>query len=306
MTQKATLTFLGTASSVPTARRNHTAQLLQYKNEAILFDCGEGTQRQFRKAKLNPCRVTKILLSHWHADHSLGIPGLLQSMIMNGYNKELELYGPKGTKEKIRTLLDFYGINPNSLKLKVFEVTDKIFCDSEEFYFETKSMDHNAPTNGYSFIIKEKSRLNKTKLEKLNIKNSPIMAKLAKGETVKINGKKVDGKKLLYKEPQRKFTFIVDTRYCKNAVVLAKDADILTCESSFSSGESELAEDHGHMTSAHTATLAKESKAKKLVLIHLSQRYDMIPKKILEEAKKVLKGTKIQVSVAEDLDNIDF
>jgi len=168
MTQKAQITFLGTGSSVPTKRRNHTAQLLQYKSEAILFDCGEGTQRQFRKARLNPCKVTKILLSHWHADHSLGIPGLLQSMIMNGYNKELEFYGPKGTKEKIRTLLDFYGINPQELKLKVFEVKDKIFYDSEEFYLETKSMDHNAPTNGYSFVIKEKSRLDKTKLEKLN------------------------------------------------------------------------------------------------------------------------------------------
>lgn len=306
MTQKITITFLGTGSSVPTARRNHTAQLLQYKEEVILFDCGEGTQRQFRKAKLNPCKITKILLSHWHADHSLGLSGLLQTLIMNGYNKELEIYGPKGTKERVRFLLDFYGINSSDLKLSVFEVENKIFCDSKELYLETKSMDHNAPTNAYSFVIKEKSRLDKDKLEKLKIKNSPLIGQLAKGEKIKINGKSIDGKKMLYTEPSRKFTFIVDSRYCKNALELAKNSDLLSCESSFGEDEEDLAKDHGHMTSVQAAELAKKANVKKLALIHLSQRYDVIPKKILEEAKKVLKGTKIQVIVAEDLDRLEF
>ena len=111
MAEKIKITFLGTGSAIPTARRNHTATFLQFKDEGILFDCGEGTQRQFRKAKINMNKVTKILLSHWHTDHCLGLPGLLNSMVMNGYNRELKLYGPKGTKQKIQELSSFFKID---------------------------------------------------------------------------------------------------------------------------------------------------------------------------------------------------
>jgi len=95
MSEKITITFLGTSQAIPTARRNHTAILLQYKAENLLIDCGEGTQRQFRKARLNPCKITKLLITHWHGDHILGIPGLLQTLLLNQYNKTLEIYGPR-------------------------------------------------------------------------------------------------------------------------------------------------------------------------------------------------------------------
>jgi ribonuclease Z len=93
MADKIKLTFLGTSSAVPTKSRNHPSILLQYKEQNLLFDCGEGTQRQFRKAKLNPCKLTKIFISHWHGDHILGLPGLLQTLALNGYNNVLEIYG---------------------------------------------------------------------------------------------------------------------------------------------------------------------------------------------------------------------
>jgi ribonuclease Z len=105
MVEKIELTFLGTGSSIPTARRNHPAVLLKYKAENILVDCGEGTQRQFRLAHMNPCKVTRILISHWHGDHALGLPGLLQTLVMNGYNRKLEIYGPRGSKEWVLMLL---------------------------------------------------------------------------------------------------------------------------------------------------------------------------------------------------------
>ena len=96
---KIPITFLGTSQAIPTAKRNHTSILLSYNSENILIDCGEGTQRQFRKAKINPCKLTKLLITHWHGDHILGIPGLLQTLALNNYNRTLEIYGPKGTKK---------------------------------------------------------------------------------------------------------------------------------------------------------------------------------------------------------------
>jgi len=302
MAEKIKIHFLGTGSSVPTARRSHTAVLLQYKNENILFDCGEGTQRQFRKAKLSMGKVTKILLSHWHGDHVLGLAGLLQTMIMNDYNKALEIYGPKGISKKVRECLNLYGIDAGKLKLEVKEVEDKVFFETDEFCLWAMSMDHGIATNGYYFEIKEKKRLDKNKLTKLKLQNSPLVGRLAKGEVVEIKGKKVNGNKLLYVEKGRKVSFIVDSRYCENAVELSKNSDLLICESSFSEKESDLANDHGHMASKDAANIANKAKVKNLALIHLSQRYDMIPKLILEEAKKKFK----KVFIPEDLDKIEI
>jgi len=300
MAEQIKITFLGTGSAVPTARRNHSATLIQYKDETILLDCGEGTQRQFRKAKISMGKITKILLSHWHGDHVLGLPGMFQTMVMGNYNKKLEVYGPIGSKKKMREYLDLFGIDSRKLNLEVYEVEEKIFFENSDFYLESKSMDHSSPTNGYSFVIKNKNRIDKEKLKKLNIPNSPLIGELVKGKTVKIGNKKIDGKKLMYFEKGRKVSFVVDSRYNENAVKLSKDADILICESSFAEDEEKTAKDYGHMTSREAATIAKKAKVNSLALIHLSQRYDTIPKKILSEAKKTFKNT----VVVEDLDEV--
>lgn len=301
MSEVVKINFLGTGSSVPTKRRNHTAMLLTYKDENILFDCGEGTQRQFRKVDLSMNKITRILLSHWHGDHMLGLPGLLYTMVMNGYNRNLKIYGPRGTKQKMRTLLDFFGIRGEDLKLEIYEVEEGIVFEEKEFKVECLPMDHFGPCNAYSFIIKEKKRLDKGKLSKFKISNGPHMAQLAEGKKIKIGKIVVDGRKLIYKEPEKKITFIVDSRYNENAVKLSKDSDLLICESSFSAEEKELAKDHGHMTSEDASLIAKKAKVKKLALIHLSQRYEAIPKMILGEAKKNFKN----VFVPEDLEWVE-
>lgn len=302
MVEKTNVTFLGTGSAIPTARRNHPSILLKYKAENILIDCGEGTQRQFRKAKLNPCKITKILITHWHGDHVLGLSGLLQTMIFNGYNKKLEIYGPNGTKKWIRIYFDLIGKKINDLDLVVKEVDNGIIFDGGDFYIETKEMKHDCPAVAYSFVVKEKNSLNKDKLKKLNISNSPLIAKLAEGKTIEINGKKVDGKKLMYKKEARKITIIMDTLYNENAVKLAKGADVLVCESTYSAKETEIAKKYLHLTSIDAAKIAKKANVKKLVLTHLSQRYETIPKIILKEAKSVFKD----VIIPEDLDEISF
>lgn len=302
MVEKIKVTFLGTGSAIPTARRNHPAMLLQYKAENILVDCGEGTQRQFRKAHLNPCKITKILISHWHADHVLGLPGLFQTLMLNGYNRKLEVYGPRGTKEKMRVYFDLFIRKGEKLDLEVHEVSDKVFFENNDFYIESTKANHDCPAVAYSFNVKEKNRIDKEKLAKLKIPNSPLIGELVKGKIVEINGKKIDGKKLMYKEPARKITFVMDTRYDENLVKLAKGADILVSESTYSASEEDIAKDYGHLTSVDAAKIAKKAKVKGLILIHLSQRYSTIPEVILKEAKEVFED----VIVPEDLESIEF
>ena len=302
MVEKINITFLGTGSAIPTARRNHPAMLLRYKSENILVDCGEGTQRQFRKAHINPCKITKLLITHWHADHVLGIPGLIQTMMLNGYNKKLEVYGPRGTKAKFEQYLDLFIHKENELDIVIKEINNEVFFDNEEFCLEAAKMDHDCPAIAYSFTVKEKSRLDKEKLKELNIPNSPLVAELVEGKTIEINGKKINGKKLIYTEKARKITFIMDTRINENAIQLAENSDLLICESTYSKDEEEIASEHGHMTSIEAATIAKEAKVKALVLTHLSQRYEAIPKVILTEAKEVFKD----VIIPEDLESVEL
>jgi len=237
MVEKINVTFLGTGSAIPTARRNHPAILLQYRAENILVDCGEGTQRQFRKAGINPCKITKILISHWHGDHVLGLPGLLQTMVLNGYNRKLEIYGPKGSKEKVRQYFDLIGRSSEGLDVEVKEIGDGVFFDRGDFFLESICVDHDSPAVAYSFNVKEKNRLDRDKLAKLNIPNSPLVGELADGKIVEINGKKINGKKLMYKELARKVAFIMDTRMCEGAVSVSKGADVLISEATYSKEE---------------------------------------------------------------------
>ena len=301
MVEKINLTFLGTGSAVPTARRNHPAVLLRYKAENILVDCGEGTQRQFRKAKLNPCKVTRILISHWHGDHVLGLPGLLQTLSMNGFNGELIIYGPKGSRRKFQEMVAPYlSRRAMGYNLVVKEISDGVVFDGGDFLIEAVELNHDCPCVGYSFVVKEKSRLDKVKLAKLGVGNLPLVGELAKGKVVEIGGKRVDGKKLLFKEAGRKISFVMDTRYDDSIAKFVKGSDLLVSEATYSKEEQDIAREYGHLTSVDAAKIAKRGKVGGLALMHLSQRYDTVPKVILEEAKEVFEN----VRVVEDLDKI--
>lgn len=299
---KIPIIFLGTGQAIPTARRNHTAILLSYKSENILVDCGEGTQRQFRKAHLNPCNLTKLLITHWHGDHILGIPGLLQTLALNGYNKELEIYGPRGTSRFINEILNMF-IFKGKLKYKIKEIDSGIFFENHDFFLKAEKMIHGAPCLAYSFVEKEKTRINKSRLNKLKIKGK-IIAELAKGKDIIWQGKKILAKNLVYKQPERKISFIFDTEINSNAVEIAKNSDLLICESTFmenSENGKDLAERYHHLTAKQAAEIAKKSCSKKLILTHLSQRYENKEKLILQEARKIFKNAEI----AEDLMKVE-
>jgi len=330
--EKIKITFLGTGSAIPTPRRNHPAVLIQYKDENLLFDCGEGTQRQFRKAHLNPCKLTRIFITHWHADHVLGIPGLLQTLMLNGYRKTLHIYGPSGTEKMARLYIGLFAHKGQKFPIQIHEINssekssshnakdstrvggwvtkkgghlkESTILDTKEFTIQAEPMQHDTPSLAYSFTIKSKSRINKSKLAKLKLPHGKLIGELAQGKKIKYKGKTIDGKKLIYGEPQRKITYVMDTCPNPNTIKIAKDSDLLICESTHNEQGKELAKKHKHLTAKQAAEIAKSSNSKKLILTHLSQRNETkhAQKQLLQEAKKIFKNT----SIAEDLDSLEI
>jgi ribonuclease Z len=294
------ITFLGTADQIPSAERNHSAILLTYDGENILVDCGEGTQRQFRKAKLNPCKITRLLITHWHGDHVLGIPGLLATLALSGYRKTLYIYGPKGTKHFIRDMLKVFGFK-RKYKIVVEDVEGK-FVDEKDFYLEAEKMNHGIPTNAYTFVKKGLIRIDKAKLKKSKLPHGPLLQKLKQGKNITYKKKKYLAKNLTYSEGDIKVSFVLDTLNNKKIIPFVKESDLLICESSFGDELQSQATEHLHLTSKQAAEIAKKSKSKKLALTHLSQRYEKNTKKILNQAKKVFKNS----VVVKDLDEINL
>ena len=288
------LTFLGTSFMIPTKKRNHSAMLLTHEGENILIDCGEGTQRQFRKAGLNPGKITKLLITHWHGDHILGIPALLQTLGMSNYNKTLQIYGPKGTKKHMRVLSNTF-LKGSPVKLQVHEVGAGKIVD-EDLVINAYNMHHGIPCLAYSIKQKTKRRIDKKKIKKLGLKG-PLVGKLQKGKDITFEGKKIKAKDITYLQEGKKISIVMDTKINPNCVKAALNADILVCESTYIDKDKDKAEEYKHMTSSQAGTIAKKAKAKKLYLTHISQRYETNENEIARQAKKHFKNT----TIAEDL-----
>ncbi len=281
--------FLGTSDSIPSAERNTTSVLLTYEKENILIDCGEGTQRQIRKAKFNPCKITRILITHWHGDHVLGIPGLLQTLALSGYNKTLFIYGPKGTKQFMKNLFKIFLFRAKN-KIKIKEVEGKFF-ETDDFYLEAKKMTHGIPCNAYTFVKKGKLRINRNKLKKSKLPSGPLLKKLKEGKNITYKGKKYLAKNLTFGEKDRKISFVFDTSLNKSIVPFVQNSDLLISEATFSSELGERAKKYKHLTAKQAAEIAKKAKVKKLILTHISQRYQKEPEKILKDTKKIFKNS---------------
>ena len=296
---KIPILFLGTGQAVPTAERNHIAMLLQYKNENILIDCGEGTQRQFRKMHLNPCRITRILITHWHGDHVLGLPGLLQTLALNNYSRVLQIYGPRGTKRFIEQLYRIF-VPRGKIKISVYEIENKKFIETNDFEIIAISLKHNTHCNGYIFQEKDKIRIKKREFERFKIRDKEIINRLLSGKDVKVKNKILKAKSLTYFQKGRKISFILDTSLFNSSKM--KNSDLAIIESTYTSKESELAKRYMHLTAQQAAKIAKKEKIKELILIHLSQRYENREHIILSEAKKIFANVKI----AHDLTKVEI
>lgn len=266
------ITFLGTSSMVPTKDRNQSGVFISYKNEGILIDCGEGMQRQFKQKGIPLTKITKILISHWHGDHVFGLPGIISTLGTNEYQKTLEIYGPKGTKKHIESMFKAF-VFDKRIKFTINEIKQGKFFENKKFYLEALPLEHGVTTLGYNLIEKDIRHIDIKKTKKLGIPHGPLLGKLQNNEAIAFKGKKINPKDVTYIEKGRKISVIADTIPCKNAVTLAKDADLLICESTYSSKLEEKGEAYGHMTGKQAGLIANQANVKKLFLTHFSARY---------------------------------
>lgn len=293
--------FLGTSSAVPTLERNHPSIALRAFAEVMLFDCGEGTQRQLIEAKISPMKITKIFISHFHGDHILGLGGLIQSLGFRGREKDLDIYGPKGLHKIINAISSFgyFQINYN---LNIHEIQDGTIIETEDYVVECAKVEHNIPSYAYSIREKKKPLFLREKAEELGIPPGPLYGKLHNGEEVEFEGRIIKPEQVLGEAKKgKKISYSGDTKPCEAMIRLARDSDILIHESTYEAEDHQRAVDNAHSTSVEAAEIAKEAEVKELVLTHISTRYTS-DENIKSEAQKVFKNTK----VARDYMKIDL
>ena len=275
-------------------KRNHPSIALKAFGDIFLFDCGEGTQKQLLFTTVSPMKISKIFITHYHGDHILGLPGLLQSMSLNGRENELTIYGPRGL-DKIRDAIYSLGYCAIEYPIEFIEIDDGIVEETEEYIIRAQSVRHNVPALAYSLEEKKKPRFLREKAIELGVPVGPAFGKLHNGEEVEVNGKIIKPEQVL--GPPRKgikITYSGDTRPCEEMVMLAKDSTLLIHESTFIQQEAQNAEDYGHSTAYDAAFVARESNSKELVITHISTRYgEDYAKIMLNEAKEVFENTKL-------------
>ena len=292
------ITFLGTGAMLPTKERNTNAILISCNSEGILIDCAEGTQKQLRLAGISPTKVTKLLITHWHGDHVLGIPGLIQSLGASNYTKKLEIYGPKGSKNFFKNMMSGL-VFKSRINYELYEIDEGKFFENRDFYLECNEVRHSIDCLSYSFIEKDKLKINIDYTKKFGLIQHPLLGELQKGKDIVYNGKKIKVKDATIIKKGKKICFILDTYYDKNLIKIAKDSDLLISESTWL--EKDKLIDKEHLSAKDASLLAKRAKVKKLILTHFSQRYKNLDE-VLKEAKKQFK----QVEVAKDLMSLEI
>ncbi|MBI2112665.1 ribonuclease Z [Candidatus Woesearchaeota archaeon] len=292
------ITFLGTSCMQPTKERNHSGVLLSFKGENILFDCGEGTQRQMRFAGIKPAKITRLCISHWHGDHVFGIPGLLSAMGADQFSKKLKIYGPKGSKRYFEHMFQSFAAK-GIVEHEVHEVTDGVAFETETFKVICAPLKHSTPCVGYSFIEKTRLRINVPKAKVLGI-DGPLLGRLQDGEDIVYKGKKILSSDLTYPVSGKKITVFGDTMPCEGANRLAKDADLLISEGTHLDDIKAKTEKAMHLTVKQAALIASENNVKKLIITHISPRYKSTTD-IVSEARDHFDNS----IVAEDFMRID-
>jgi ribonuclease Z len=283
------LVFLGTSAMVPTKERNVQSLYIDYNGDGILLDCGEGTQRQITLAGLNAQKIKIILISHWHGDHVSGLVGLIQTLgNFAGEEKTIRLFGPKGTKKYLDHTLNSCEFE-TKLQLDVHEVnaSELFTCyENDDYKIQAINLDHSTHCLGYSFIKKERRKMNEAKLLELGLKMGPLVGKLQKGESIEYDGVVVKPEEVSTLLGSHKLSFIFDTQLTGACFTLAQNADVLVSEAVYLHEMEQKANEYKHMTARQAAQIASEAGAKELILTHFSQRYKDVA--VLEEEAKII------------------
>jgi ribonuclease Z len=295
------ITFLGTSSGVPTRARNVSAVALRLpqRGEFWLFDCGEATQHQLLRSDLNISQLTRVFITHLHGDHVYGLMGLLATCGMSGHARGIDVYGPRGIEDYVREVSRITQVN-YSYPLGVHTVGEGSVFEDEEYTVTCAPLKHRVTAQGYR--VTEKDRPGHFDVERARaegIQPGPLYGRLKRGERVTLpDGRAFDGADFCGPAQKgRSVVYCTDTTYCRSAVELARDADLLIHEATFSSDEEELARRSMHSTAAMAARVAHEARARLLVLTHLSPRYfpgnSVEPADLLREARALFPKTEL-------------
>jgi len=288
------VTFLGTGAAVPSPERNVSALALAREGETLLFDCGEGTQRQMMRygASFTFC---ELFFTHFHSDHLLGLTGLVRTLGMQDRQEPLRLYGPKGAERVLGQALAV-GIERTKFPVEITELKpgDRLHRDAYDLVlFDT---DHRADSVGYALVEHLRlGRFNPDRARELGIPEGPLWGKLHRGEPVTLpDGRRVTAGELVGPtRPGRTIVLSGDTRPCDALLHAARGADLLVHEATFAAEESDRARETGHSTAAEAAEIAREAGVRQLVLTHISARYSREAPELLAEAQAVFPNTVI-------------
>lgn len=283
------LVVLGTSSQVPTRYRNHNGYLLRWDAEGILFDPGEGTQRQMIFAEVTATAITRIFITHFHGDHCLGLAGISQRISLDRVPHPVHVYFPASGQvyfDRLRRASIYH----EAATLVPHPITEPgVVHEDARVVIEARRLAHGVETYGYRLKERDGVTMIPERLEEAGIRGRDIGRLQREGE-LELNGVRYKRADFSVEKRGQVVAFVMDTRPCKAAVELAEGADLFVCESTYLSAEAREASEHGHMTAADAARIAQEAGAKKLVLTHFSQRYQSI-KPFLDEARAIHPNT---------------
>ncbi len=289
------LYFFGTGGSWPTQFRNTASIGIRLGDEAILFDCGEGTQTRIMKSSLSIMKIKRIFITHFHGDHFLGLPGLIQTMSLYGREEPLEIYGPSGASIIVSDLLSL-GYYSLSFDISIKEMGDGTIIDFGEYTVQSFRASHPVPALSFTLKEKDSFRFDEKKIEENNVPRK-LLEKIRKFGEINFNNRIIRIQDLSSDiRKGRKISYSGDTRKDPHLIDLFRDSTVLIHEATGDMSLSDKVRSYGHSTGKDAAEQALLSNSKKLILIHFSPRYNDI-KPILSEAKNIFDNTE----TAEDL-----
>ncbi len=298
------VTFLGTGGATPSVERNTSAVFVRREGERLLFDCGEGTQRQMMRYGTG-FDVSHLFVSHLHGDHVLGIPGLLQTLEFNDRSDPVAIHVPNGRRRAMRNLLDGTATRP-SFPLRIREVGGgDVAYRSGEFEIRAFETQHRTKSVGYALVEDDrKGRFDRERAEELGVPPGPLFSRLHEGEDVELDdGTAVRSEQVVGDpRPGRRFVYTGDTRPVDATVEAAEGADLLVHDATFTDDEAGRAGATGHSTAHESAEVASRADAKRLALTHVSSRYAGYVAPLAEEAREVFDG---EAFVPDDGDEVE-
>ena len=294
------LIILGCSSQQPTRFRNHGAYLLRWNDEGLLFDPGEGTQRQFIFADIAPPTVTRMFISHFHGDHCLGLGSMLMRLNLDKITHPIHCYYPASGKRYFDRLRHCCIYRENITVIEHPVSKAGLVEDDGKFRIEAAFLDHGIENIGWRISEPNQIKFHKEKLKEFGI-DGPDVRRLEKEGSLLINGKNIALSEVSHIRKGDVFAYVVDTLPCASAQSLAQGAKMLLCESTYLDTERDLAKEYHHMTAKQAASLARDAEAQILVLTHFSARYRDL-EEFSREAKPIFPNT----IVAEDFKRVPF